>query len=375
VSLTPHRHIASVALAAALLLVGSAAAPRAAFCVSPKAQIKAAREKAEQATVRLEELSDDLEERNEEYLEVEAELTDTQALILQTERDLQAALVQLDLAESQLNRRATTIYRNGSLNLISVFVGVTDFQDLVTRVDLMRRIGRSDAVVVDSVKDAKARISEAKSALEARKTEQLVLRDRAAEKRREVSKAVKAQREYLAELKSDVKELVKKERERQERLARERAAEAARIAARYSSGSGRTFDPSGLGQSRSAAVSIARTFVGKTPYVWGGTTPAGFDCSGLVQYCYRKIGVSIPRTSRQQFRYGAFIPPNRLDLLEPGDLVFFGRGGDPSRVHHVGMYIGGGDMIHAPQTGMLVSVSSLHGRIASRGDYVCACRP
>lgn len=94
-----------------------------------------------------------------------------------------------------------------------------------------------------------------------------------------------------------------------------------------------------------------------------------------MQYSYNKIGISIPRTSRTQFLAGAYIPPNRLDLLEPGDMVFFGIDGDPDQIHHVGMYVGGGDFIHAPSTGDVVRITSLGGRIASNGDYVGACRP
>jgi cell wall-associated NlpC family hydrolase len=94
-----------------------------------------------------------------------------------------------------------------------------------------------------------------------------------------------------------------------------------------------------------------------------------------VQYSYAQVGISIPRTSREQFTAGAYIPPSRVDLLEPGDLVFFGYHGDPSQIHHVGMYVGGGDFIHAPATGDVVRIASLAGRIESHGDYVGAMRP
>jgi cell wall-associated NlpC family hydrolase len=110
------------------------------------------------------------------------------------------------------------------------------------------------------------------------------------------------------------------------------------------------------------------------PYVWGGTTPKGFDCSGLTQYVYREIGISIPRTSRSQFRAGDHIAPGNLDQLVPGDLVFFGYGGDPGRIHHVGIYVGDGDFIHAPARGQTVTISSLTSRISRRNDYVGASR-
>jgi cell wall-associated NlpC family hydrolase len=94
-----------------------------------------------------------------------------------------------------------------------------------------------------------------------------------------------------------------------------------------------------------------------------------------VQYCYRAIGISLPRTSRSQFTVGRFIPRSRTDLLRAGDLVFFGTGGDAGKIHHVGMYAGGGSFIHAPYSGGNVMYSSLTSRIATRGDYVGAVRP
>jgi cell wall-associated NlpC family hydrolase len=93
-----------------------------------------------------------------------------------------------------------------------------------------------------------------------------------------------------------------------------------------------------------------------------------------VQYVYAKIGISLPRVSQDQFRAGEHIPSDRLDLLKPGDLVFFGRNGDQNLVHHVGMYVGSGDFIHAPASGQDVQISSLTDRIDTRHDYVGASR-
>jgi len=121
-------------------------------------------------------------------------------------------------------------------------------------------------------------------------------------------------------------------------------------------------------------VTVAKHYLG-VPYVWGGTSPSGFDCSGLVQYSYAKIGITLPRTSREQFHVGTFIPRDRLDLLEPGDLVFFGYNGDAGQIHHVGMYVGSNDFIEAPASGEVVRISSLVARIEARGDYVGAARP
>jgi len=110
-------------------------------------------------------------------------------------------------------------------------------------------------------------------------------------------------------------------------------------------------DPSAHGQ----AVAIAMQYLG-TPYVWGGASPGGFDCSGLVMYVYGQLGVSLPHNAAMQYGVGVAVPRS---ALEPGDLVFFDGLG------HVGIYVGNGAFIHAPHTGDVVRVSSLSGYYSS----------
>jgi cell wall-associated NlpC family hydrolase len=112
----------------------------------------------------------------------------------------------------------------------------------------------------------------------------------------------------------------------------------------------------------SSVVAIAERYLG-VPYRWGGASPSGFDCSGLVMYVYAQVGVSLPHSSFAQYGMGS--PVSRSDL-QPGDLVFFDGLG------HVGIYVGGNSFIHAPHTGDVVKISSISGWYAS--TYVGARR-
>jgi cell wall-associated NlpC family hydrolase len=116
------------------------------------------------------------------------------------------------------------------------------------------------------------------------------------------------------------------------------------------------------------AVALAERFLG-VPYVWGGATPSGFDCSGLVMYVYRFFGVRLPHYSGYQWYSGPHVP---LGQLQPGDVVFFHASANGPQ--HEGIYIGAGQFIHAPHTGDVVKVSSLYDTQYAL-SYVGAVRP
>jgi peptidoglycan DL-endopeptidase CwlO len=96
-------------------------------------------------------------------------------------------------------------------------------------------------------------------------------------------------------------------------------------------------------------IATAKQFLG-VPYVWGGTSPSGFDCSGFTQYVFRSVGIYLPRVARDQQDVGTRISPYNV---QKGDLVFRGN-----PAYHVGIYIGGGKYIHAPQTGDVVKIAT-----------------
>ncbi len=121
---------------------------------------------------------------------------------------------------------------------------------------------------------------------------------------------------------------------------------------------------SGASPSGADVVAEAENYLG-VPYQWGGSTPTGFDCSGLVQYVYAQLGVSLPRTSEEQATAGT--PVASLADAQPGDLVFFaGSDGTASSPGHVGIYVGNGQMIDAPYTGAAVRIEPVGNPLAIR---------
>ena len=112
-------------------------------------------------------------------------------------------------------------------------------------------------------------------------------------------------------------------------------------------------------------LKVAKNLIG-TPYVYGGSTPAGFDCSGFTMYCYAKAGISLTHNAQAQYNQTKSVSTKDM---KKGDLVFFG--GSTGSITHVGIYVGNGKFIHSPQTGEYVRIDSL----SSRSNFVGATRP
>lgn len=365
-------------LALAFLFVSASLAPSA-YAEPSTPEIAGKQAEATAAAAELDRMSSVLEVQVEEYNAITEALDETREEIRLKRLDLERAEEDLSSARDALAERATNLYKGGRLSVLDVLLGTRSFEDFATRFEFAVRMNRSDAEMVASVKAAKARVEASERALEQRQAELVSLQTEAGARSAQIEDDMSKQQEFVNALEGEVQALVAAEAERQRLLAEERAREAAAAAAaaaakRAAGSASRTAtSESSLGAGHPEAVDIALKYLG-VPYQWGGASPSGFDCSGLTQYCYRQLGISIPRTSQSQFNAGQHIARDRLDLLRPGDLVFFGTDGDDDQVHHVGMYVGDGNYVHAPYTGAVVRVDSLEARISSKADYVGASR-
>lgn len=293
----------------------------------------------------------------EEYNEAEARHRAADRRASGARRELEALRVRIGRLTGSLSRRAEHMYRSGPAEMMEVLLGSTDFLDLATTWDLLCEMSDDDAELIARLKRVRRRVREARVELERSEAQARRQRDIALGKKRTIQARLAERKRLLAGIESEIAAL--EERERAE--AARRAAAARRRVARSSFLSAVVRAP--RGSAHGGVVSIALSRLG-CPYRWGAAGPNAFDCSGLTMWAYRQIGISLPHSSRGQYDCGERVSRAHL---RPGDLVFFGGG----RIHHVGIYIGGGDFVHAPHTGDVVKVSPLSGR----GDYAGACRP
>lgn len=266
----------------------------------------------------------------------------------------------------------------GSATYLGMLFGASSFSDLLSRMECIRDIMDYSTGLINDVRDAKVMTQNAKADLEAdmagqeivfaayqekqvdlaaqQEEAQVILISLAADSAEynEQLASVKSLQASLSSQISDMKEkLAEQERIKAEREAAARLAaqEAARRAAENNSKWYGDSVGTGTGQD---IVDYAKNFLG-IPYVYGGTSPSGFDCSGLVYYCYKHFGFSINRTASGQAYNGKAVSSSEL---QPGDIIIFSEKSG-KYIGHCGLYIGNGQFIHAPHTGDVVKISNL----------------
>jgi cell wall-associated NlpC family hydrolase len=273
-------------------------------------------------------------------------------------------------SQAALSARLVAAYTSNEDNsTLAVLLGSTSLEDLLNRVETMNSTSRQDARIVREVTAFKRAVAQHRIALaKAHIEQQQIVAEKAAQRQR-IESQLAQRRQLLSSIRGEIARIKAAEAAQQRQLeaaAQSRLANASppstgdiAVGAAATTPEGSTVAPPNV---HGGVVGIAMRYLG-IPYVWGGASPRGFDCSGFVMYVYAQIGVSLPHSSYAMMGMGT---PVSMSQLQAGDLVFFSGGS------HMGIYIGGGQFIHAPHTGDVVKISSMSGYYSS--NYVGARR-
>ena len=294
--------------------------------------------------VKMELASEDYNKASDRYKHVTAKVKTTQAHLV-------ALTTHQDQLQGSLGVRADGMYRNGPTGLISVLLGSRTFDDFASTWDMLNQVNKQDASTVQELKDTRVQVKSAENTLLAQQVDAKTQFKTMTTRKSQITAQLVERKNALAGVEAEVAAL--QAADEAKRLAAARALVTRRGGS--SGGGGGGHYPTPTIPAHGTVVEFARSRLG-LPYVWAASGPNSFDCSGLALWCYAKVGISLPHSSRDQINVGQRVS---LADLQPGDLVFFG-----SPIHHVGIYIGGGQMIHAPHTGDVVKISPLEGNFA-----------
>ena len=322
------------------------------------------RAQAQSVLAQIQSLDATLEHAVDAYNLANERLTAIQGDLNENRVNLTIAADNLKTAQRVLAARMVAIYTSEETDsTLDVLVGSRSLEDLLDGLETVSRVSEQDSKVLSDVIEFRTDMRRARARLQKARGQQAQLVAERAEHKASIEGQLGERQRLLSSIKSEIVAIQAAERRRQaelERQARARLAAPQPLIPELAA----TADPTSSGASPLPAappaqyggvVGIAMQYLG-IPYVYGGSTPSGFDCSGFVMYVYAQVGVSLPHNAAAQYGYGT---PVDRSQLQPGDLVFFNGLG------HNGIYIGGGQFIHSPHTGDVVKISSLSGWYSS----------
>lgn len=330
--------------------------------ISPASQATPSQDELEAAQARLMEIEREFELVVEEYNATNERLTSIQHDMATTQLVVRRIERKMGSKQRAAVALAIELYKAGPAGAaVEVVLSSNSLADIETRVEYLKSSNEAQARMFERLAVDRIKLDQHLIALEEQKSQALAAEARLADLRSDVETKIEGQRDEIAQLNAAIERAAAREAaaEAAARRAAARTAAAASSAGLAQAGPVRPAPAPNRGAQ--AAVDAALSQVGK-PYQWGAAGPDSYDCSGLTSWAWAHAGVSLPHNSGMQYNATPRVP---RDDWQPGDLLFFG---DP--IHHVGMYIGNGQMVEAPYTGSQVRVNS-----AYRSDYVGAGRP
>lgn len=296
--------------------------------------------------------------------------------IVETEAEIEKAKQTLDAHKKVYSERLRSIQLEGNQSVATyaeLLLSSDNISEFLTRFTAISQIIESDRDLLNGLNEKEQALTEAEeklqdgySQLEKSQTKLAAEQTKIEADKKEVEKELAKAKNTLKNQQDQLAQQEAQRRAQQAQLAQQEAqrrAQQAQLAQQAEQETGQqslvtkaskstpSVEAAALTNSGEAnkLIATAKQYLG-VPYVWGGTTPSGFDCSGFTQYVFRSVGINLPRVSRDQQNVGTRIS---LNEVQPGDLVFRGN-----PAYHVGIYIGGGQYIHAPQTGDVLKIST-----------------
>ncbi len=315
-----------------------------------RARLAAQQARLDAFIAQLDALDRELSIASESYNDASDKLEAMKDRVQNTQGELVSADEAYDRVTVILGDQLGTMYRSGTYSPVEMLLDSKSLNDFISRLKFLNTVGTDSAQVLEEYAKTKADLQDQLFRLRNAKRMAESLEFELKARKIEVQLRIVERQELFAKTQSDLLVVLSQQ-------ATYRRAEEAALLKEILAGASKA----GIIVQPGSPVETVLAYHG-VPYLWGGATPSGFDCSGLLLYVMRQHGVDLPHYSGSQFLLGQKILPTEL---EPGDAVFFG-----SPIHHVGMYIGGGYFIHAPRTGDYVKISKL----ADRSDYAGARR-